>query len=122
MRLLNIFISMLLFIGAASAVAELSGTDPAVFDQPAMADEGVSRDIGSVTWGTPTGWNDASDGIPDVEGRKILSLGLVHYDRIGILSGEEFKESGETDTTDINKTLNATSLNATESVSSGTEA
>ena len=78
-----------------------------------MANDGVSKDVGSVTWGTPAGWNDASDGTPAVEGRTILSLGLVHYDRIGILNSEDIIETEEVLNTSVNNTLNAT-LNETE--------
>lgn len=48
---------------AVGEVKELSGTDfETAFSDPAMTKDGVSRDIGSVTWGTPTGWNNAADG------------------------------------------------------------
>ena len=113
MKFLNIFVSILLLIGAAGAVVELSGTDPAVFDQPGMAKEGLRTMIAAEVWGTPTGWNDASDGAPAVEGRTILSLGLVHYDRIGILNSEDIIETEEVLNTSVNNTLNAT-LNETE--------
>ena len=113
MKLLIIF-SMLLLVGVAGAVVELSGTDPAVFDQPGMAKDGVgTTQLGAEIWGTPTGWNDASDGAPAVEGRTILSLGLVHYDRIGILNSEDIIETEEVLNTSVNNTLNAT-LNETE--------
>jgi len=50
---------------AVGEVKELSGIDfETAFSDPAMTKDGVSRDIGSVTWGTPTGWNDAADGTP----------------------------------------------------------
>lgn len=52
-------------VGMASAVVELSGTDfDKAFSDPKMQNDGVGRDMGSVTWGTPAGWNDASDGTP----------------------------------------------------------
>lgn len=65
MKLLNIFVSILLLIGAAGAVVELSGTDPAVFDQPAMVKEGVAKiAIAAEVWPTPYGWNNPDDGRP----------------------------------------------------------
>ena len=116
MRKVLYILALALLIGNASAILDLSGTDfDKAFSDPAMSDDGISKDVGSVTWGTPTGWNDASDGIPAVEGRKILSLGLVHYDRIGILNSEDIVEKEETLPTNntSNATLNET-LNATE--------
>ena len=107
-------LALALLIGNASAVLDLSGTDfNKAFSNPSMANDGVSKDVGSVTWGTPAGWNDASDGTPAVEGRTILSLGLVHYDRIGILNSEDIIETEEVLNTSVNNTLNAT-LNETE--------
>lgn len=64
MKLLNIFVSILLLAGVAGAVVELSGTDPAVFDQPGMAKEGLRTMIAAEVWGTPIGWNNAEDGAP----------------------------------------------------------
>jgi len=62
---LSIIFSMLLLIGAAGAVVELSGTDPAVFDQPVMAKEGVVKmAIAAEVWQTPYGWNNPDDGRP----------------------------------------------------------
>ena len=107
-------LALALLISNAGAILDLSGTDfDKAFSDPLMSDDGVSKDVGSVTWGTPTGWNDASDGVPAVEGRKILSLGLVHYDRIGILNSEDIIETEEVLNTSVNNTLNAT-LNETE--------
>lgn len=107
-------LALALLIGTAGAILDLSGADfDKEFSKPSMANDGVSKDVGSVTWGTPTGWNDASDGAPAVEGRTILSLGLVHYDRIGILNSEDIIETEEVLNTSVNNTLNAT-LNATE--------
>ena len=59
-------LAVLITISMASAeIKELSGTDfEKAFSDPAMIKDGISRDIGSVTWGTPTGWNNAADGVP----------------------------------------------------------
>lgn len=43
----------------------------------------------------------------------MFSLGLVHYDRIGILNSEDIIETEEVLNTSVNNTLNAT-LNETE--------
>lgn len=116
MRKVLYILALALLIGNASAILDLSGTDfNKAFSNPSMANDGVSKDVGSVTWGTPAGWNDASDGTPAVEGRTILSLGLVHYDRIGILNSEDIIEPEEVLNTSVNNTLNTT-LNATEAI------
>ena len=114
MRKVLYILALALLIGNASAILDLSGTDfDKAFSTPSMANDGVSKGVGSLTWGTPTGGNDASAGAPAVEGRTILSLGLVHYDRIGILNSEDIIETEEVLNTSVNNTLNAT-LNETE--------
>ena len=62
----NIFVilALVLLISTASAVVELSGTDPAIFDQPMMTKDGIRTQISAEVWGTPNGWNNAADGTP----------------------------------------------------------
>jgi len=82
MRILATILTLAMLAGAAGAinydivrqvsndgptnfvVVELSGTDPAVFDQPGMAKEGLRTMIAAEVWGTPIGWNNAEDGAP----------------------------------------------------------
>lgn len=77
MKFLNIFVSMLLLVGAAGAVVELSGTDPAVFDQQGMAKDGLRTTIAAEVWGTPIGWNNAEDGAPFGDNKPLLTGSLA---------------------------------------------
>lgn len=61
----KVIFTLMLIIGMAGAVEDLSGTDPAVFDQPAIVKEGVAKiAIAAEVWPTPYGWNNPDDGRP----------------------------------------------------------
>lgn len=76
MKLL-ILLLMALLIGVAGAVVELSGTDPAIFDQPNMAKDGLRTSIAAEVWGTPIGWNNANDGTPYGDKTPLLTGSLA---------------------------------------------
>ena len=79
MRKVLYILALALLIGNASAILDLSGTDfDKAFSDPLMSDDGVSKDVGSVTWGTPVGWNDASDGTYRHKGKPHGNLYSLH--------------------------------------------
>ena len=84
-----IFVAML-FIGMVDAVVNLSGTDPAVFDQPTMQKDGVgTTQLGAEIWGTPLGWNNADDGRPYGDKTPLLTGSLA---KEAYLNGPAYKE------------------------------
>jgi hypothetical protein len=77
-----IFVSILLLIGAAGAVVELSGTDPAVFDQPKMAKDGVDGNAPMLTSSQTAFLAEGTEMNTRLPGKKVLLLGgRVGYER-----------------------------------------
>lgn len=104
MKLLNIFVTALLLIGAAGAVVELSGTDPAVFDQPGMVKDGLRTQIAAEVWGTPIGWNNVADGTPYGDKTPLLTGSLA---KDAYLSGPAYKDLPST-AAQVDEYLNGT--------------
>ena len=122
MKAILSILAMLTVVSIAGAVVDLSGTDPAVFDQPSMQKDGVgTTQLGAEIWGTPLGWNNVADGKPygDIKPALVGSLAKEAYlnDKPADLptTAAQFEDY-------LNKTLNRTdvvvidALNATEGV------